>query len=94
MRLYILRPKDGLPEDDNPWKPWYDKCFGFIVRANNEKEAREFADADAGDENRGEFGGRKRANTNNPWLDEKYSSCDELSAGGGAGIVMKDFASA
>lgn len=39
MKLWLLRPVVGLDENDNPWWPWYDKAFGFVVRA--ETEARE-----------------------------------------------------
>ena len=36
MRLWLLRPQEGLIEGDNPWDPWYDKAFGFVVRAETE----------------------------------------------------------
>ena len=94
MRLWLLRPVDGLKKNDNPWAPWYDKAFGFVVRAETEDEARALAHADAGDENRNEFLGRKVADTNQPWKDAKYSTCVELLPKGAAGVVMKDFASA
>ena len=29
MRLWLLRPVEG----DSLWDPWYDKAFGFVVRA-------------------------------------------------------------
>ena len=91
MKLWILKPVDNLTKGDDPWEPWYDKAFGFVVRAETEDEAREFAHAEAGDENRGEFLSTKTANTNQPWKDAKYSTCAELTAEGGAGIVMQDF---
>ena len=94
MKLWILRPVDGLAKTDNPWEPWYDKAFGFVVRAETEAEARDLADADAGDENRGEFMGRSTANTKAPWKDAAYSTCVELLPEGAAEVVMKDFASA
>lgn len=94
MKLWILRPVKGLDKKDNPWEPWYDKTFGFAVRAETEEEARKFAHEQAGDENRGEFLGRKIADTNSPWLDAKYSTCTELLAEGEAGVVMQDFAAA
>jgi hypothetical protein len=92
MKLWILRPieKDG----DNPWNPWYDKAFGFVVRAETEEDARAMANADAGDENRGEFMGSKIADTKTPWLDPKYSTCEPLTADGSAGVMMQDFKSA
>lgn len=94
MKVFILRPKNELPVNDNPWEPWYDKSFGFIVRANSEQEARKLADAEAGDENRGEFLNRQIAKTKNPWLDENYTTCEELTGNGEEGVIMKDFASA
>ena len=50
MKLWILRPIKGLGSDDNPWEPWYNKAFGFVVRADNVKDARKFANEDAGDD--------------------------------------------
>lgn len=94
MKVYILKPKNELPENDNPWEPWYDKCFGFIIRANSEKEAREFADENAGDENREQFFNKKNAKTTNPWLDKNYTTCEELSDNGEEGVIMRNFASA
>jgi hypothetical protein len=93
MKLWLLRPVDGLANNDNPWEPWYDKAFGFVVRAETDTEARDMAHAEAGDENRGEFLSRTTANTNQPWKDAKYSTCVELLPEGAAEVVMKDFAS-
>ena len=67
MKLWLLRPVDGLAKNDNPWEPWYDKAFCFVVRAETDTEARDMAHAEAGDENRGEFMSRTTANTNQPW---------------------------
>lgn len=94
MAFYILRPIEGLLENDNLWEPWFDKCFGFIVKADDEIEARQIAHSDAGDENRGEFMSATIANTKQHWLDEKYSTCrllidDDFENG----VVMRDFAS-
>ena len=94
MRLWLLRPQEGLTDGDNPWDPWYDKAFGFVVRAETEEEARSLAHIKAGDENRGEFSGAKISYTTEPWKDAKYSSCFELLPEGAAGVVMQDFRSA
>jgi hypothetical protein len=94
MKLWLLRPVDGLPDGDNPWEPWYDKSFGFVVRCESEKEAREIAHENAGDENRGRFLDREIARTTSPWLDTKYSTCVELTAEGAPGLVINDFAAA
>ena len=92
MKLWLLRPTETLKEHDNPWKPWYNKAFGFVIRAETGKEARETAHANAGDENRGEFLGSRIANTINPWLDSKYSTCVKLTYKGNSEIILEDFA--
>ena len=92
LKVYELRPIENLPLNDNPWDPWYDKNFGFIIRAENEKEAREIGNENAGDENRVEFLNSKTANTKTPWLDDKYSTCSEISNNGEKGLIMRDFA--
>jgi hypothetical protein len=85
MKLWILRPVEGLAYNiDNPWEPWYDKAFGFVVRADTEEEARKLAESDSGDES---YGGT-------PWLDAALSTCAELLPEGDACVVMKDFHSA
>ncbi len=85
MKLWLLRPVEGLSREDDPWIPWYDKVFGFVVRTESEKSARRLADFDACDEN---------SETINPWLDSRYSTCQELSAEGEPGIIIQDFAAA
>lgn len=85
MKLFILRPVEGLDAADNPWSPWYDKCFGFIIRAETEAEARKIAHENGYDEN---------MYSCSPWLNKKYSTCTELTNYGEAGIIMLDVASA
>ena len=94
MKIFELRPIENLKDGDNPWEPWYDKIFGFIVRAETEAEARKIANENAGYENIGESLSNKTANTKEPWLDEKYSTCIELTGSGEAGMIMEDFARA
>lgn len=94
MKLWLLRPMEKLPGNDNPWEPWYDKAFGFVVRAETEAEARDMGHAEAGDENRGEFLRQQIADTREPWKDSKYSTCVELLPEGFAEVVMLDFARA
>ena len=84
INFYLLRPVENLG-DDNPWNPWYDKSFGFLIKAENELEARQLADSRGGDENR---------HANHPWLDEKYSTCVDLNEVEVTGIIMSDFRSA
>lgn len=61
------------------WSPWYDKAFGFVVRAESETEARALAAKVAGDE--GEVA----------WTDKGSSTCIELTADGEAGVVIRDY---
>ena len=94
MKLWVLRPKENLTEGDNPWDPWYDKAFGFIVSASSEQDARLIAHENAGDENRGRFLCKEIPKTTSPWLDEKYSTCVELEPLQEGGMIMQDFRSA
>ena len=84
MNIYILRPSSV---NTDPWSPWYDKSFGFIVRAENEENARKIADENSGDEN-GEHG------IEHPWIDPQYSSCNILYSEGEECLIMEDFRSA
>jgi hypothetical protein len=83
MKLWILRPVENLPDHASPWKPWYDKAFGFVVRAETEEAARAFANREGGDETWA-----------NPWLDSTVSTCIELTPDGEEGVVIIDFARA
>jgi len=47
MPLYILKPHLIALER---WVPWFDKVFGFVIRAKNEIEARKIAQENAGEE--------------------------------------------
>ena len=94
MKIWVLRAKRGLRKGNDPWDPWYDKAFGFVVRAKNEQSARAMAHERAGDENRGEFLGKVTSKTDAPWLDPSYSTCEELLRTGEAEVILRDFASA
>lgn len=91
MKLWLLRPVDKLSNADDPWTPWHDKCFGFVVRAKTEEMARAYAHEQAGDENRGRFLNRVTSETTEPWINSKYSTCEELVASGDGGVVLQDF---
>lgn len=82
MKLWLIRPRDT---NGGAWYPWYDRAFGFVVRAETEEQARKFADAASGDEK----GCREDA-----WLSPALSACEELTADGDPGIVIRDFAAA
>jgi len=77
-KLYILRPVRG----HELWEPWYDKCFGVVVRAKDVHEARKIASHAHGDEGMG------------AWLSKESSTCKELKAAGKSEEIIKDFASA
>jgi hypothetical protein len=88
MKLWLLEPIGNLKSGDNPWNPWYDKTFGFVIRAETEEQARNMANKNAGDENRGGFLGEKIANTTTPWLDPHYSTCTELQNDSESKIIL------
>ncbi len=77
MKLYLLKAQEDLAYADDPWKPWYDKAFGFVVRATSRDEARQIADANAGKENFDHYEDLIEIKRH-PWLDIKYSTCQEL----------------
>jgi len=82
MKLWLLRPAEDLPSGIDPWDPWYDKVFGFVIRAETEEDARRLAHDEAGNENRGKVRG--------PWLNARYATCVELTADGDPAVVMED----
>ena len=51
MKLWLLRPRENFAKGNNPWHPWYDKYFGFVIRAETEDEARSIATEADGPEN-------------------------------------------
>ena len=88
MKLWLLQSNDGaLRKRDNPWDPWYDKAFTFVIRAKSEDDARKIASENAGYEALWRKG-------INPWLIPKYSSCTHLVDTGDPGIVIKDYLAA
>ena len=94
MKLWILRPRGGLNKDDNPWEPWFDKAFGFVVRAPTEVDARRLASMRAGNECQRVIDCYAGFAPVPAWTDPKYSTCAELLPDGEAEIIMRDFAGA
>lgn len=82
MKLWLLTANEELPKDDNPWEPWWDKTFGFVVRAETEEDAREIAAENGSDE--------VRDSGKQSWLEPKYSTCIELTASGEQGVILED----
>lgn len=79
MKLWLIRPREGLQGKDDPWGCWYDKAFGFVVRAETEERARELAAKEKGDEGK------------EAWLNSQFSCCEELKEMGEEGIIISDF---
>lgn len=76
MKLFILNPIDV--KDGSDWDPWYDKMFTVVVRAKDEKIAREIAESERGSEPVG------------VWLDNKKTTCTQLKGNGRAGVIIRD----
>jgi hypothetical protein len=79
MKLYLLRPIDDHPA----WEPWYDKAFGFVVRAPDEATARQMAQGAGGDE-------VGYTNTIPAWTEADMTTCVELTADGPAEVIIGD----
>lgn len=77
--IYVMRPIDSGKDSD--WDPWYDKTFGVVVVARNEKTARLLASEEHGDEG------------SEVWLDSSKTSCTVISPTD-YGVVLREFASA
>ena len=91
MKLWLLRPQPDL--EQSPWEPWYDKAFGFVVRAETEQEARELADEHGGDERR-DMARFLETSRPDAWSNPVYSTCIELAVEGKAEMIIRDFKSA
>ncbi len=94
MKLWKLSPRIDLSPYNNPWVPWYDKCFGMVVRAEDELSARKIAHEFAGDENCKALSVGKISNTKSPWKNSKYSICTELLQGGISECIIRDIKAA
>lgn len=78
MKLWILEPIYSEYHHE------YDCALGFIIRAESEKEAKQYAQNQHGDES---------INTKY-WIDYNLSSCKELTPDGNPGVIiviMRDF---
>ena len=90
-RPWLLQPRERFVNDDtrrqadNPWEPWYDLCFGFVVRAETEEAARACAQDEANDRHE-----HMPEPPTGQWIDARYSSCTLLADEGEEGIVLVD----
>ena len=84
MKLWILEPIGVTKESlrGGPWDFWYDKVFGFVVRAETEYLARNLAQKNGGDEIK---------NDRPVWDNPNLSTCIELTINGEEDIIMQDF---
>jgi hypothetical protein len=73
MKLWLLRPVNETVE------PWFDRMFGFVIRAKDELTARRLASSRAGDEGP------------EAWLLPASSTCAELGVDGPEEIIMEDY---
>ena len=85
MRLWNLFPSETVDGRASQWSPWYNKAFGFVIRAETEKQARQIATDNSGGESHGGV---------YPWMDERYSICEELTQNGVSELVLRDYRSA
>ena len=90
MKLWILKPVNS---EEGFWDPWYDKAFGFVVRAETQAEARDVAQANGWGEIHDHYGEEGQV-TRPAWTDCKHSTCEELLPDGEPGLIMKDTHSA
>jgi hypothetical protein len=64
------------------WDPWYDKAFGFVVRASSELHARQLACEECGEEGK------------EVWLDASKTRCEAIEPNGPPEVLCRDFAQA
>lgn len=88
MKLWLLRP---ITPNAGRWEPWYDKAFGFVIRAETESRARELAEAEHGDESTIAYGGKPAVTA---WKDPGLTRCIPLTEDGEEEVVIRDFWSA
>lgn len=93
MSLWLLRPVPNRIKGNDPWDPWYNKAFGFVVRAETEEQARRLAETDAGCESRHPVAAHEHTRFE-PWRDPFFSTCTPLTTDGPEVVVICDFASA
>jgi hypothetical protein len=61
-----------------PWEPWYDKTFSFVVSAKNEVIARVIASDNHGDEGK------------HVWLDPQKTRCRILTGNEPKGLICRN----
>jgi hypothetical protein len=83
--IWILEPRTDLPENDDPWKPWFNRCFGMAVEASAEQEAREIAHEKCVCCDQTILRDRR------VFLDSRYTTCVELRPTGQSRLILADY---
>jgi hypothetical protein len=89
-----LRPHPQLLQRKrHPWRPWFDKVFGMVVRARSEVEARALAQGTAGNEGLGLYlrlGFADEEIAVDVWLDSTLTACEVLDSHGPSAVILID----
>jgi len=79
-KLWLLTPIDC--GRNTAWDTYANRCFGFVIRAGSETEARSIAT---------ENGRAERYNPQgSPWETPLLTTCTELTGDGEIGIVLQE----
>lgn len=87
QKVWILKPnlEAKTAGGVSPFRgDMYDVVMGQVVLAESEAGARKLAEENCGDES-ASYPAIKT------WLNEKYTTCEELKGGKEAGVVLRDF---
>lgn len=88
LKLWLLgiRPEVYTEHPgEHPWAHPWGTAQGFVVRADDEAQARRLADSYAGGET------DEWHTPAHPWLDPTYTTCVELTGDGPAEVILRDF---
>jgi len=88
LKLWLLQMIEDLPNEDNPFLPWYDTCIGMVVCAETEESARQIAQSNGETELRIWVGDKVQA-AKQVWSNPKYTTCIELRPEK-EGVIIKD----
>jgi len=84
-KIWILQPRQDLPRGDDPWEPWFDRCFGIIAEAVTEGDARNIAHDNCVCTDQTILRDRR------VFLDPKYTTCAELVPCGQNRFIMGNY---
>ena len=73
--IYHIQPTEAaLAIDDGPWSCWYDKCFGMVIKAENEAAARAIAQDNGGSETEA----WEVEDHGKVWMDNALTKCEKI----------------